>query len=315
MRKTVDEEQAAVRKEYQLLDKEFKRLDREVKNRRSEASKADQRRSKRHIDKHDHDAKEKIDRARVTGKDGVGGKLLNQLMGRHEQLNIQKSKIKVKKEYITGIEIEAEVSKRDFLLKVTPESIAMGGSVVLQTPELIILPQDRIALTGRNGSGKSTLLRHIVERLSNIDYNVKYIYIPQEITEQASREILHKVKMLNAQRLGAVMTIITRLGSDPKRLLESTTPSPGEVRKLLVAEGIASSPQIIIMDEPTNHLDLVSIEALEFALKEVECALLLVSHDMVFLNTLTDISWQITTEKDAYSIIHSIIISQKNCDL
>jgi hypothetical protein len=54
------------------------------------------------------------------------------------------------------------------------------------------------------------------------------------------------------------MQIVSRLGSRPHRLLESTEPSPGEVRKILLAMGITHEPNLIVMDEPTNHMDLPS---------------------------------------------------------
>jgi len=47
------------------------------------------------------------------------------------------------------------------------------------------------------------------------------------------------------------------------------------------------------MDEPTNHLDLPSIEALESALTDCPCALLLVSHDQRFLEAICDIEWRL----------------------
>jgi ATPase subunit of ABC transporter with duplicated ATPase domains len=50
------------------------------------------------------------------------------------------------------------------------------------------------------------------------------------------------------------------------------------------------------MDEPTNHLDLQSIEALEAVLADCPCALVLISHDMPFLNATTTESWRFTTE-------------------
>lgn len=45
------------------------------------------------------------------------------------------------------------------------------------------------------------------------------------------------------------------------------------------------------MDEPTNHLDMVSIGLLEAALVEYSGALLLVSHDKLFLSRLTTREW------------------------
>jgi macrolide transport system ATP-binding/permease protein len=118
--------------------------------------------------------------------------------------------------------------------------------------------------------------------------------LPQEITAEDSKEILHDIKSLNHEQLGQVMTIVSRLGSRPHRLLDSATPSPGELRKLLLAKGMTQSPYLIVMDEPTNHLDLPSIVALEAALAECPCALLLVSHDQTLLNRLCDTHWQLT---------------------
>ena len=79
-----------------------------------------------------------------------------------------------------------------------------------------------------------------------------------------------------------------------ERLIASDEPSPGEVRKLALALGLALRPHLIVMDEPTNHLDLPSIECLEAALDECPCGLLLVSHDVRFLRRLTRIRWHIS---------------------
>jgi ATPase subunit of ABC transporter with duplicated ATPase domains len=76
-------------------------------------------------------------------------------------------------------------------------------------------------------------------------------------------------------------------------VLESGSPSPGEVRKLLLATGIARRPHLVVMDEPTNHLDLPSIECLEAALAECPCGLLLVSHDRRLLGRLTRVRWDL----------------------
>ena len=92
------------------------------------------------------------------------------------------------------------------------------------------------------------------------------------------------------------MTSVSRLGSRPGRLLGSETPSPGEIRKLLLAMGVDRGPHLVIMDEPTNHLDLPSIECLEDALAECPCALLLVSHDERFLSKLVQVRWHLAPE-------------------
>ena len=103
--------------------------------------------------------------------------------------------------------------------------------------------------------------------------------------------MLAEVKALGRESLGRVMTSVSRLGSRPGRLLESESPSPGEMRKILLALGVDRGIHLLAMDEPTNHLDLPGIECLEEALAECPCAMLLVSHDRRFLSKTTDIEW------------------------
>lgn len=92
---------------------------------------------------------------------------------------------------------------------------------------------------------------------------------------------------------GGICSRFSRLGSDPRLLFTSALPSPGEIRKLVIARGIMWNPALIIMDEPANHRDMVSIGLLETALTEYTGALLLVSHDQLFLSRLTRQEWTI----------------------
>ena len=122
-------------------------------------------------------------------------------------------------------------------------------------------------------------------------------YIPQEIDIHASQDVMAQARDLPNEKLGQMMTVVSCLGSRPHRLLESVEPSPGEIRKILLATGIANVPQLIIMDEPTNHLDLPSIECLEQALIDCPCGLLLVSHDRRFLDVLAYKRWHISEDR------------------
>ena len=47
------------------------------------------------------------------------------------------------------------------------------------------------------------------------------------------------------------------------------------------------------MDEPTNHLDLPSTEALERALLECRCAIIVVTHDEAFINNIEAETWRL----------------------
>lgn len=294
--KVIEEEQQVVKKQYLLKKSAMKKLKKEVNRRKAEAQKSQKKRSKKGLSKKDHDAREKKDRARVTGKDAVAGKLQKQLSGRLAQASAEFSNIKPKKDHTLGIWLPGSVSKRDFLLQVPAGTLSLGGEKELHFPELLINPKDRIGITGANGTGKSTLIRSFIDKINAPKENITYI--PQEIPLAQSQRILNEAQALPSEKLGHLMTIVSRLGSRPERLLESSEPSPGEFRKLLLALGMIYEPHIIIMDEPTNHMDLPSIECLEQALSDCPCSLVLVSHDRYFLDKLIKVRWNINLYAD-----------------
>jgi ATPase subunit of ABC transporter with duplicated ATPase domains len=289
-------QQAAQEAAYQhtqaeLARRERVKLEREAARRREEAARAHAKRSKHGLDRKDHDARFRKNLARMTGKDSTGGKLLRQLAGRLEHARHKEEHISVTRTYTLGIWLPGSCSTRNTLFALAAGPLPLSPARQLHIPELLMRPRHRIALTGPNGAGKSTLVRHIVgtatlpaERL---------LYIPQEIDRDTAQGLLSRVRGLPREQLGHLMTIVSRLGSRPPRLLETAEPSPGETRKLLLALGITQTPHLIIMDEPTNHLDLPSIACLEAALAECPCGLLLVSHDQYFLRRVTTIRWHI----------------------
>ena len=63
--------------------------------------------------------------------------------------------------------------------------------------------------------------------------------------------------------------------------------SGGEESRAYLAKLLLSKPDILLLDEPTNHLDIDSTEWLESYLTELDAAVLVVSHDRVFLNRTT----------------------------
>lgn len=278
--------------EWEKADRARRALEQEMAVRRERAAREHKVRSKRGLDRHDADGREKIDRARIA--DSKAGAGLRQLQGRSRQADARLDAARIEKVHRTGIRLAAERSRRDRLFALEPGEIPLGGGRVLAHPALSMSPADRIAIVGPNGAGKSTLVRRILAdpRLPA----GQVIAMPQELPVGAAAELLAEARALPADRLGQVMTLVSRLGSRPQRLLETAQPSPGEMRKLLLALGMAGAPQLLVLDEPTNHLDLPSIEALEGALAECPCGLLLVSHDTPFLERLTDQCWRIEVD-------------------
>ncbi len=272
--------------------REAGRLRAEAQDRARAAAGSDRRVSKRGLARWDVDSRFRVNRAMYTGKDTHAGQLLRQIHGRVCQAEEKLAGIRVTKEYRLGVELHGERSQRDFLIRLSAGELPLGAHRRLVFPNLAVGPEDRIGVVGPNGAGKSTLIRRMVEHLDLPPG--RFVYIPQEIDLAASRRILGDARALARWELAPVMTFVSCLGSRPERLLETDEPSPGELRKLLLALGVARRPWLIVMDEPTNHLDLPSIECLEAALAECVSALVLVSHDLHFLGKLTQTRWEIS---------------------
>ncbi len=240
----------------------------------------------------DHDARFKKNLARITGKDGCGGKLLRQLDGRIAQASLKYEALAPSKKQQLGVSIRTSRAGSDFLFHCGRFKAELGDGRTISAEELSIRPAQRIAVCGPNGSGKTTLLRAVIADLS-IDAG-EYLYLAKEISADESRELLQALHSLETDVRGTVLSHVSRLGSDPERLLGSVVPSPGETRKLLLAMGFCREPKLLILDEPTNHLDLPSIQCLEEALVPLDCAFLMVSHDEAFLERLEPELWDIS---------------------
>jgi len=280
-------ERTALLRQRTKVSREVEQLQQELHIRREQAAKAERQRSRHGLAKGDHDAKAKVNAARVS--DSGSGQRLRQLEGRLQQASDRGTHLEVRRQFSLGVTLGGERCPRKILWSSPESQYPLSQDRRLWCPALIIHPDDRIGIQGPNGAGKSTFIRRIVADLMN--KGERFAYIPQEIDALSSTEILEGFKRLPPDRLGKAMTLVRRLGSDPARLLQSQEPSPGELRKLLLATSIESNPRIVILDEPTNHLDLPSVECLEEALAGCEAALVMVSHDRRFLAKLVRRFW------------------------
>ncbi len=69
--------------------------------------------------------------------------------------------------------------------------------------------------------------------------------------------------------------------------------SGGQKTRALLARLLLEEPDLLMLDEPTNHLDISAIEWLEGWLKSFPGALLIVSHDRYFMDSLVDHIWEL----------------------
>jgi ATPase subunit of ABC transporter with duplicated ATPase domains len=161
----------------------------------------------------------------------------------------------------------------------------------------------RVSIEGENGSGKTTLLHLIAgHQLPRGDVlgtlkrgNVHYGLIDQ------NANLLDPMRTVfeNAYESTQKSVIETRnllaqfLFAGKKADQRVSTLSGGERVRAALAKVMISdpAPQLLILDEPTNNLDTVNLEFLEEALSRFQGAMIIVSHDVTFLEKigLTDV--------------------------
>ncbi|PNV61828.1 ABC transporter ATP-binding protein [Clostridium sp. chh4-2] len=158
---------------------------------------------------------------------------------------------------------------------------------------------DKVGIIGINGTGKSTLLKIVagleepdegtVTRSRNLDIR----YLPQNPVFEEEDTVLGSILRANEGHEhvwdieSQAKTMLTKLGIfdfDKKAKLLSG----GQRKRVALAGVLLSKADLLILDEPTNHLDSSMAEWLEDYLKSFKGALLMITHDRYFLDSVTN---------------------------
>lgn len=109
----------------------------------------------------------------------------------------------------------------------------------------------------------------------------------------------------------SVETILTKLGiKDFNRTIGQL--SGGQQRRVALAQVLVSTADLLILDEPTNHLDEDAISWLETFLKNYRGAVIFVTHDRYFLNTVANRILEIHRQQvTEYSGNYEAYVAQK----
>jgi ATP-binding cassette subfamily F protein uup len=185
------------------------------------------------------------------------------------------------------------------LLSLLDVSHAFGGPPVLDHVNFQVNAGERLCLLGRNGAGKSTLMKLIV---GEIKPDTGQIFrqpgahfarlvqeVPADLTGTVHDIVSAGLRSASAheedwEREVRLEDLINHVGLDSHA--EFSALSGGLKRRVLLAQALASQPDLLLLDEPTNHLDLASILWLEEFLLQEKIGLFFVTHDRAFLKRL-----------------------------
>ncbi|QPF30172.1 ABC-F family ATP-binding cassette domain-containing protein [Klebsiella sp. BDA134-6] len=163
---------------------------------------------------------------------------------------------------------------------------------------------DRIGLIGYNGCGKSTLLQvldgTIVPNSGSVALANHCLmarveqHLPDTLLAQPLLQaVLAKLPVLEreSQRWQAER-LLAEMGFTPDEVLQlASTLSGGQHTRLLLARALIQQPDLLLLDEPGNHLDLPTLLWLESFLQTWQGSFVLVSHDNILLDAVTNASW------------------------
>ncbi len=138
-------------------------------------------------------------------------------------------------------------------------------------------------------------LEQIQQRMTEISHDTTEF---QELLELYG-ELQHKLEDTDAFRLKSkIEKILMGLGFSTSDLEKQTGEfSGGWQMRIALAKLLLMQPSLLLLDEPTNHLDLDSLQWLEEYLLSYDGAVMIVSHDRRFLDTMTTKTYELSLGK------------------
>ncbi len=209
-------------------------------------------------------------------------------------------------------------------------NVSTGYDSVLFPPfSFTLYGKDHLAIIGDNGIGKTTLVKAIMHDLPLKSGEIKYLrelkigYIKQNDYEFVSKDTcLDYLRKKYPNKLDKELrTALGRFLFKKEDVFKNCTLlSNGERMRLVLCDLSLSDYDVLILDEPTNHLDLVTKECLLNALKEYKGAIIFISHDRYFINSLADYVLYLSRDKsivnegnyDDFKLIFDKSFSEQN---
>ncbi|QCI17138.1 zinc ABC transporter ATP-binding protein ZnuC [Buchnera aphidicola (Aphis helianthi)] len=157
-----------------------------------------------------------------------------------------------------------------------------------------------ITLIGPNGAGKSTLIRVIlglIKPTSGTVFRSPHIsigYVPQKLYLNNLLPITVErfMKLSQYKKTTNVLKILKRVKADSLRYLSLQRLSGGEMQRVLLARALLNNPNLLVLDEPVQGVDVMGqldlYNLIHCIRSELNCTILIVSHDLNFVMAKTD---------------------------
>ncbi|MBP7653863.1 ABC-F family ATP-binding cassette domain-containing protein [Candidatus Dependentiae bacterium] len=169
---------------------------------------------------------------------------------------------------------------------------------IIDNFSIVIGKNDRIGVIGKNGKGKTTLLRLITGELMPISGTIKKHHMLEtgyfgqtnimRLTESNSAldEIMLTDPDYSIQRARNICGAL--MFENDNALKKISVLSGGERSRVLLGKILVSPVNMLLLDEPTNHLDMESCDSLMAALDSFDGAILIVTHNELYLNAIAN---------------------------
>lgn len=191
------------------------------------------------------------------------------------------------------------VKKENLMILLSAQNISKTymERKVLDNVSFFLNEGDKVGIIGINGTGKSTLLRILAGADEPDSGNVirtngvRISYLPQIPEFEESGSVLEQVMLhlpddLKESKEFEAKSILGKFGiTDYSR--DIGTLSGGERRRAGIASALIQPSDVLLIDEPTNHIDNETVSLLEEQLKKYRGAIVMVTHDRYFLNSIT----------------------------
>ena len=180
------------------------------------------------------------------------------------------------------------------LLALRDVRLTFGGKPLFEGVTTWVAKGDKTCLVGRNGSGKSTLLKVMAGEIAPdsgerfVQPGARIAVLPQDpiiIAPSVADYVAQGLLPAESDQTFRVDTVLDAVGIDGTR--DPVALSGGEGRRAALARALVGQPDVLLLDEPTNHLDLPTILWLEDWLNAYGGALVTISHDRRFLETVS----------------------------